>query len=584
MRRSSPPAGLWLALWLAGCSQQPTAEPWTPAAHDAGQASASDVKEADDTTGDAATAANTDAGSTQVACTQRPRRAPARRLTRSEYNNTVRDLLGDTTSPANALPSETISNNFGNDASKQAVSSLLAEQYGAVAEAVAARATGQRDALLRLAPCAKKLNPQSEPGCAKSSIERLVTRAWRRPLQAAELNELVELWQATREASDFAGGMAAVIEAVLQSPDFLYRVERGETDAARASGLRPSSYEMATRLSYMYWGTMPDDLLLAAAARGALVEPAQIRAQAIRLLNERARSRNVVRFFFDSLLPISGLSSLSRDSQIFPSYTPHIGALLREETLQYVEREIFDESSSWSEILTQPYSYMNEELAAFYGIDGIHGSELRKVSLDTSQRLGLLTQAGVLAGTAHSNITSPVLRGSFVVQRVLCRSIPLPTGEILAQIKPPEPTSGLTGRDRYSAHSNNQVCRGCHQYMDPVGLALENYDALGLFRTQENGAQIDPAGSLPDSQGDALTFETPIDLVRVIAGRRETTDCFATQWLSYAYGQNTSDLDPCALATVKAALEKSDYSVFSLLVSLTQTSTFLQLPSSEDEP
>jgi hypothetical protein len=592
---------LWRLWWicLASCTEFPNVAPWTIDATDAGEA-ASDaavrgaasehitpaVVRADASVArDATTQSDTAPDPLAEACAPSARampRVPSRRLSRVEYNNTIRDLLGDTSSPGNSLPSEPIGNSFGNDASKQSISSLLAEQYGSVAAAVATRATGTPEQVARLAPCVAQLTADNELACAQTSIERLARRAYRRPLASGEADELVALWQITRDTSDFKTGLAQVIEALLQSPDFLYRIELGEPDPANPTMQRLTGFEMATRLSYMYWGTMPDEALLQAAEAGQLTDRDSIRAQAERLLDTRERSRAVLRFFFDSLLPISGLSSLKRDSAIFPTLTPAIGALLREETQQYLEREILDESASWPQILTRPYSYLNEPLAAFYGIEGVSGNDFQRVSLDSSQRLGLLTQAGVLAGTTHSNITSPVLRGSFVVQRLMCRTIPLPTGAILAKIKPPEPSSGKTGRERYAAHTAEPVCRSCHQFMDPVGFALENYDAIGMFRTQENGATIDPAGKMPDSQGGELAFDDAVGMARALAGSEDVTDCFATNWMSFAYGRSPSELDACSAATLKHAFQLSDYSVRTLLLELTQTDAFLYLAKSED--
>jgi hypothetical protein len=580
---------LWRVWWvfLASCTDFPNVAPWTVDTGDAavsGTPSPSTQADAG-MARDAATRADTAPDPLAEACEPSTRalpRAPSRRLSRVEYNNTIRDLLGDTTSPGNSLPSEPIGNSFGNDASKQSISSLLAEQYGSVAEAVATRATNTPEQLKKLAPCAQKLTAADELDCAKTSIERLARRAYRRPLAGDELTELVELWQVARDGGDFATGLSVVIEALLQSPDFLYRLELGEPDPTNASMQRPTGFEMATRLSYLYWGTMPDEQLLEAAEAGQLSDRQSIREHAEQLLDTRERSRPILRFFFDSLLPISGLASLKRDSALFPSFTPEIGALLREETLQYLEREILDQGASWPEILVAPYTYLNEPLAAFYGIKGVTGNEFQRVPLDTSKRLGLLTQAGVLAGTTHSNITSPVLRGSFVVQRLLCRSIPLPTGDILAKIKPPEPSSGKTGRERYAAHTTEPVCQSCHQYMDPVGFALENYDAIGMFRTQENGETIDPAGTMPDGQGGQMTFNSAVQMARELAGARDTTDCFATNWMSFAYGRSAHELDSCSAATLKHAFEQSDYSVKTLLVELTQTDAFLYLSKTED--
>jgi hypothetical protein len=177
-----------------------------------------------------------------------------------------------------------------------------------------------------------------------------------------------------------------------------------------------------------------------------------------------------------------------------------------------------------------------------------------------------------------------VLRGAFVVKRLLCRPIPLPTGDILAQVKAPEPSSGRTGRERYTAHSKNPVCHSCHQYMDPVGLALENYDALGLFRESENDVHIDPAGAMPDGKGREISFSGPTELVRALARSSDAVDCFAMSWMNFAYGRTPNDLDECTIETVKDAFKTSGYKVKPLLLSLTQTDAFLYMSNAEEGP
>jgi len=508
-----------------------------------------------------------------------PGRAPLRRLTRFEYNNTVRDLLGDDTLPANAFPSEEIGNGFGNDADAQSVSSLLAEQYAAVAEDVANRATISTTALSALTPCAGEIvdttDPATEEACVRTFVEGFAMRAYRRPLEPGEADALVELQQAIRAESTFPVSLAAVIEAVLQSADFLYRVEHGVVDDAGRR--RPNGYEMATRLSYFLWGTMPDDELFAAAGSGELVTDEGVLAQASRMLDDE-RARPVVRHFFDNLLPISGLSQLERDPVRYPTYTAAIGALMRQETQTFLEREIFEGPGTWSAILTAPYSYMNGPLAQYYGITGVEGDEFQKVDLDTTQRLGLLLQAGVVAGTIHSNETNPVVRGSFLVQKMMCNVIPLPTGDVLAEVKPPDPDSGATARERYSQHSSDPACTPCHQLMDPVGLALENYDPVGLWRDTENGVTIDASGSVP---GTNTTVDGPVELVTAIAGAPQTHACFARNWSNFAYGRTLDANDDCTLAHIEQAFVDSEYDVRSLLLELTQTDAFLYLPEGE---
>lgn len=507
-----------------------------------------------------------------------PGSAVLRRLTRFEYDNTVRDLLGDDTSPANAFPSEESGNGFGNDAAAQSVSSLLAEQYATVAEDVAARLIADPDRLAAVAPCAATVgDAASEDACVREVLESLLPRAWRRPLADGEVDELVGLYQAIRSDATFTVGLASVLEAVLQSPDFLYRIERGELD--EDGNLRPTGHEMATRLSYLFWGTMPDDELFAAAASGELSTKEGVLAQAERLLDDE-RSRPVVRFFFDNLLPVQGLAQLERDATRYPAYTPQVGASMREEAHQLLAYEIFEGSGTWTSVLTAPYTFVDEKLAAFYGIDGITGDTFQKVDLDGEHRLGLLTQAGMVAGTIHSNETNPVVRGSFIVQKLMCNTIPLPTGDILDQVKPPDPYSGDTARERFSKHSEDPVCAACHRFMDPIGLALENYDAIGQWRDQENGVTIDARGELPGLDG---TFDGPIELVSAIATAESTHACFAHQWASFAYGRTLDADDECVETLVADAFVESGSDIRQLLLDLTQTDAFLYLPTAPEE-
>jgi hypothetical protein len=460
---------------------------------------------------------------------------------------------------------------------------LLAEQYSAAAEAIARRATESKERLAVLQPCAISITDATdvvtEDACARMLIESLASRAYRRPLEAAELDELLAFRQSMRVSLAFAASIGAVVEALLQTPDFLYRIERGVADPSHPDRLRPTGYEMATRLSYLLWGTLPDEPLHDAAASGELLTAQGVLRHATRMLDD-PRARPIVRFFFDSLLPIAGLSGLSRDRTLYPTFSSQIGALLREETQTFLAYEIFEGSGSWRSALTAPYTFVNQALAAFYGIGGVEGEAFQKVALDPGKRLGLLTQAGMLAGTTHSNVTSPVLRGSYVVRRLMCIDIPLPTAALLgedvfAQIKAPEPYSGATARERFAKHSANPVCATCHQRMDPVGLALENFDAVGLWRDQENGVTIDPSGVAPG----VGSVSGPVELAQKIADSEQTQRCFASHWLDFAYGRTLAAADDCTRDSVFAAFRDSNYDVRQLLLSLTQSDAFLYLPA-----
>jgi hypothetical protein len=506
-------------------------------------------------------------------------RSPLRRLTRFEYNNTVRDLFGDATQPANALPAEEIGNGFGNDADTLSVSGLLAEQYFTVAEGIAARAT-TAPAFTELDPCTSRVTAATEDACATTIIQKLAPSVYRRPLMAGESDALLALAKSTRVTANatFATGISSVIQAMLQSPEFLYRLEFGVADSVNAALRRPTGDEMATRLSYLFFGTTPDPTLRAAAKTGDLLTKQGVLAQATRMLDD-PRSRAVVRFFFDNLLPINGLTDLTRDKVLFPSFSPTIGAAMREETQQFLEYEIFSGPGTWPSALTAPYTFVNDVLATFYGMTGVTGAAFRKVPLpDTTQRLGLLTQGGVMTGTVTTNQSNPVLRGSFIVNKLMCHQIALPTDPaILDQIKIPDDTSGKTARERFSKHSSQAICKSCHQFMDPMGFALENFNPVGLYRTEENGVIIDAGGSVPGTTG---TINGPAELVRKLAETDQVQFCFASHWLNFAYGRKLGQGDECAKASVEVAFKKSGYNVKQLLLALTQTDQFLYFPGS----
>lgn len=252
---------------------------------------------------------------------------------------------------------------------------------------------------------------------------------------------------------------------------------------------------------------------------------------------------------------------------------------MHQETQKFLEYIIYDGPGDWPSALSAPYSFMNEQLANFYGIKGVSGNDFRKVPLDTSQRLGLLTQGGIMAGTTHSGFTNPVTRGAFVMKHLLCTSIPLPGEELLDQVKPPDPSSGLTARDRYSAHSKNVVCASCHRLMDPVGLTFENYDAVGLYRTEENGVTIDTRGELPG----AGTVSNGVEIAQLVAMDPRTQQCFAINWGNFAYGRTIDNSDACLKTNIENAFSSSDYKVKDFLLQLTQLEQFLYLPDNHKQ-
>lgn len=500
-----------------------------------------------------------------------PGRSPLRRLTRFEYSNTIEALLGDTSQPGSDLPAELLGNGFGNDADNQPSSAFLIEQYSNLAHDLSAHISNAEVAA-RYDACILESAPE-EMTCARSFVSKFAEAAYRRPVAASEVDELLVLQQGLRADGDFVSSISGVVEAILQSPDFLYRVEFG----TESQGVRQlTGHEMASRLSYFLWGAPPDTELLQAATSGALTTPEGLEAQARRLLDD-PKARRVVEFFFDSYLPISNLTDQTRDKELFPTFSAQVGNLQHQETQRFLMHEVFEANGSWDSVLTAPYTFVNQELAEFYGISGVQGEEFVKVDLDTTKRLGLLTQAAVLTGTTVTNMTNPVRRGGFLLSHVLCVDVPLPAEELLAEIKPPEPYTGSTGRERYAAHSQEQACAGCHALLDPPGFALENFDAVGLWRDQENGVTIDASGNLPL----VGAFSGPVELVQRIAESPNTYACFAQQWQKFGYGRKLDAQDNCNKKQLTTAFDESGHNIKELLLAVTQTDGFRFLGSEE---
>jgi hypothetical protein len=553
--------------WLGGCSSDMGALPGNGTAGSAGMG-----------TGTGGNGTTPPQGCEGV----KPGKAQIRRLTRFEYNNAVRDLFGDTSNPGNEIPTETIShhgNLFGNDAALLSVSPAHAEKWGTVAAGVAARATATPEALGKLAACAGGATP--DDACAREVITNVVSRAYHRDLQPTEVDAFLALSKTAQGAGTWASGIAGVIEAALQGPEFLYRVEHGVPAPDQPALRKPTPDETAARLSFLFWGTIPDETLRTAAKSGQLSTPEQIKAQAERLVND-PRAKSVVAFFFDNLLPISGLTNLQRDATRFPIYSVDFAAALRQETQTFLEHEIFDADASgtWTGALTAPHTYVNEQLAGFYGIPGVTGPEFRKVTWpDPNKRMGLLTQAGVMTGTIVTNESNPVLRGSFIINKMMCMNIRLPENPaVAAMVKVPENTAGTTARQRFTKHSTDPVCAACHRLIDPVGFPFENYDPIGQWRDTEEGQPIDASGQAP---GATEVVNGPVAVAKQIAESAEAQKCFAQHWLEFGYGKTHDSDDECVKAELDAAFTASGGNVKQLLVALTQTDSFLYMPAKD---
>jgi hypothetical protein len=339
----------------------------------------------------------------------------------------VRDLLADTSRPSTTFPPDERAFVFDNDATGQSVTRLLAERYMTVAEQLSAGAISH---LPDLTGCDPALG---EDTCARQFIERFGQRAFRRPLAPDEQQDLLDAFASGLDEGGFDTGVQAVIEVVLQSPEFLYRVEIGDAGSSAPSP-RLSSWQLASRLSYLFWGTMPDELLFEAAGTGRLENDRGVASEAERMLAD-PRARVTLAHFHEEWLGLEKLDHLEKDPSVYPTFSAELGTLFRAETIGFVDSVMWGGDARVETLLAAPYTFMNAKLALFYGVPGLAGSTFRRVDLDPSQRAGLLTQGSLLSSLAKFDQSSPVHRGKFVRERLFCTTLQPPPPNIA--VRPP---------------------------------------------------------------------------------------------------------------------------------------------------
>ncbi|HMI86405.1 MAG TPA: DUF1592 domain-containing protein [Polyangiaceae bacterium] len=545
-----------LAIALGSCAPADTVSPPRRPPRGSGADAGSDAE--NDTGSDGA-------GTDSTSCsTIHPGASPLRRLTRTEYDNTVRDLLGDTSQPARSFPTEEIALGFDNSATARGVTDALIEHYMLAAEGLAMRASARADLL----PCDPAV--AGEASCADVFIRSFGPNAYRRPLDADEIRELQTSFDDGRRTGTFQSGVRFVIERVLQSPSFLYRVELGEAGVPASLPAKLTGWERASRLSYFLWQTMPDRSLFAAAAAGELATKEQVLAEARRMLGD-PKARPTLAKFADQWLLLDNIDSVVKDTVQFPEFTRALPALLKEETRRFVADVVWDRGGGLTMLLTAPYTFVTRETAPLYGVAPPPGADFVRVDLDKSQRSGIMTQLAFLNFAAKPNQTSPVRRGLFVRTNLMCDPPSSPPPEINVTV--PEPQPGQTGRERFAAHTANAACAGCHRDMDPIGFGFEQYDAIGRFRDVDAQRPIDASGEVMGSP--IGKFVGAVELARKLSESQEVRQCLGKQWFRFAFGREESPDDDCALAGLYGAVSNDGASIQSLVLAITQTDTFL---------
>ncbi len=484
------------------------------------------------------------------------------RLSRLEYNNTIRDLLGVDTHPADTFPPDAGGGGgFDNNASTLFIPPVLMEKMLLATTDIVAAAAPER--IFHTRPGEGK----DEPAAAKASIEWLGARAFRRPLDAEELMGLMGLYESQRKAGkSWEDGVRQAVRGLLVSPSFLFRAEQ---DRPGTGPQRISDWELAARLSYFLWSSMPDDALLAVAQSGKLHEPAILDREVRRMLAD-AKARTFTDNFASQWLRTKELAGVHPATDKYPEFTPALREAMSAEPLEFFHA-LVRENRSLGDCLDCDYTYANAELAKFYGLPELKGTGFQRVKVADGNRGGVVTMAGVLTLTSYPRRSSPVLRGRWVMEEIL-GSPPPPAPPMIKSLPTSDkPRNGQTFRQQLEQHRNRPECASCHKTMDQLGFGLENFNPIGQWRATINDAPVDNSGELPSGQ----KFRGPLELTVLLAQRKdEFTRNLAERMMSYALGRGIEQGDWLAIRQISKAVATGGYKSQDLILGIVRSPQF----------
>lgn len=411
--------------------------------------------------------------------------------------------------------------------------------------------------------------PGDEDACARRILETVMRRAYRRPVTSADLSVPMRFYTENHK-DGFEPGIEMALSAVLVSPEFLFRVEQTPAAVAPATAYRIPDLELASRLSFFIWSSIPDDELLNTAIAGKLREPAVLEKQTRRMLAD-SRSRALVTNFAEQWLYLRNLSSTNPDMRVFPDFDDNLRQAFRQETELFVQ-SILREDRNVLDLLRANYTFVNERLAKHYGIPNVYGSRFRRIEFgEGAERGGLLRQGSILTVTSYATRTSPVIRGKWILDNILGSPPPPPPPFVPALKENAGSSKNLTMRDRLSEHRANPACAGCHRLMDPLGFSLENYDAVGRWRNSEASKPVDASGGMPDGS----KFTGVAGLQKALLSRPEIfVDTLSSKLLTYALGRGVEYYDAPAIRKVVRDAAKQDYRLSALVVGIVGSTPF----------
>ena len=499
-----------------------------------------------------------------------PGRVTIRRLNRAEYNNTIRDLLGVDGKPADAFPADGAGGGgFDNNADTLFVPPILLEQYLKAAGSVLDQAAPERVFVAR----PDDATPKRE--AARRVVEHFATRAFRRPVATEEVERYLKLFDAADGRGDaFEPAVKLALRAVLISPQFLFRIEEDRPGATEPYPI--GQYELASRLSYFLWSSMPDEELFKLAGESKLHDPAVLDAQVRRMLQD-PRSRALGEHFGTQWLGLRPLQTIIQPDRggrrRSREYTPSLRDAMVEEAVLLVD-SVFREDAGVLRLIDADYTFLNEELAQHYSIPDVRGPEMRRVTLANPNRGGVLGLGAVLTVTSYPRRTSPVLRGKWVLEDLLGLPPPPPPPDVLRLPEEERGADGqpLTLRQRLEKHRSDPNCASCHARMDPIGFGLENFDHVGRWRDTESDRPVDAAGVLTTGE----SFRGPAELKRVLSGARrdQFVGHLAEQLLAYALGRGLEYYDEPTVRQIAETLARSDYRSSVLLAEIVKSYPF----------
>jgi Protein of unknown function (DUF1592)/Protein of unknown function (DUF1588)/Protein of unknown function (DUF1585)/Protein of unknown function (DUF1595)/Protein of unknown function (DUF1587) len=502
-----------------------------------------------------------------------PYKGMLRRLTRSQFKNAVFDLLGAEVNVA-SLEADSFDGEFSTvGAGTTTTSSRGAENYqtaieGAV-ESVFSDAA-RRATLLGCAPTS------ADDPCISAFISKFGERAWRRPLDTLEVEQLKGVvGLVMTELGELSEALKWATVAILGSPNFIYRPELGVSQGA---GLSLEPYEVASRLAFLIWNSLPDEELLEDARSGRLSTPAQIREVASRML-ETTAGREAVGAFAEDYMRLDRIASQAKDAGLFPEYGPALQAGMVQDMRETWVINTFDENASVLNVFSTPTVYANAAVAKAYGLDaaGLDDETFKVFSLpENGPRLGILSKMGFLSQFANQKEGSPTLRGKFIREAILCTPVEPPPGNVALEVPESTPDKPMTKRDRLAAHREAPVCADCHALMDPLGLPLESFDAIGRYRTLDSGLPIDASGDF-----DGIPVDGAAPLGQVMSQSDSVASCLVHKYYTYATGHKVRDVDEKLIFDLATSFKSSGYRFQSLILDLVSSQAFTAVAPQE---